>query len=38
VDVSALTLLDGLKQLSLNHNQIVDVAALTLPEGCKLII
>jgi Leucine-rich repeat (LRR) protein len=33
VDVSALTLPDGLTGLVLSHNQIVDVSALTLPDG-----
>ena len=33
VDVSALTLPDGLTDLYLYSNQIVDVSALTLPDG-----
>jgi hypothetical protein len=36
VDVSALTLPDGLTMLYLGYNEIVDVSALTLPDGCEL--
>ena len=35
VDVSALSLQNGLHKLILNGNQIVDVSALSLPEGLQ---
>ena len=37
MDVSGLSLPEGLKKLTLDYNQIVDVSGLSLPEGLEML-